>query len=99
MSLPTGFATPAQAVAPQPLHVVARDSFAAWRDAQPPAVQAWLAVHRFDGAAGTALAWADAQGQLAGAVIGIGDALDPHAYAHAPTAAPAWSPCPCCWPR
>ncbi|HQY81815.1 leucyl aminopeptidase family protein [Thermomonas sp.] len=88
MSLPTGFATPAQAVAPQPLHVVARDSFAAWRDAQPPAVQAWLAVHRFDGAAGTALAWADAQGQLAGAVIGIGDALDPHAYAHAPTALP-----------
>ena len=49
MSLPTGFATPAQAVAPQPLHVVARDSFAPWSAAQPPAVQAWLAVHRFDG--------------------------------------------------
>ena len=43
MSLPAGFARTADAPAPLPLHVVDRGGFAAWRDAQPPAVQAWLA--------------------------------------------------------
>ena len=86
MTLPTGFAS--NAASALPLHVVTRGGFAAWRDAQPAAVQAWLAAQRFDGSAGTALSWADAQGQLAGAVIGIGDALDPYSYAHAPNALP-----------
>ncbi len=89
MSLPTGFATPEQANAPRPLHVVTRDGFAAWRDAQPAAVQAWLAAQRFDGSAGTVQSWADAEGGIAGAVIGVGDALDAYSYAHAPTALPS----------
>ncbi len=88
MTLPAGFARTADAPAPLPLHVVDRGGFAAWRDAQPPAVQAWLAAQRFDGSAGTAVSWANADGGLAGAAIGIGDPLDPFAYAHAPLALP-----------
>ena len=88
MTLPAGFATPDAATTPRPLHVVDKAGFAAWRAAQAPAVQAWLAAQRFDGSAGTAQSWADAEGAIGGAVIGIGDALDPHSYAHAPLALP-----------
>ena len=86
MTLPTGFAT--DAASALPLHVVTRGDFSAWRDAQPAPVQAWLTAQRFDGSAGSALSWANADGSLAGAVIGIGDALDPYSYAHAPNALP-----------
>ena len=88
MSLPAGFATPDQAAAPHPLHVVTSAGFDAWRAAQPAAVQAWLGAQRFDGSAGTAISWADAHGGIAGAAIGIGDALDAYSYAHAPMALP-----------
>ena len=71
MSLPQGFATPEHATTSLPLHVVTREGFASWRDAQPAPVQTWLAAQRFDGNAGTAQSWADADGRLAGAVIGI----------------------------
>ena len=70
MTLPAGFALPADAGAAHPLYVVDKAGFAAWRDAQPAAVQAWLAAQRFDGSAGTAHAWADADGGIAGAVLG-----------------------------
>ncbi|MCD9007871.1 leucyl aminopeptidase family protein [Luteimonas sp. XNQY3] len=66
----------------RPLHIVARDGYAAWRDAQPASVQAWLDAQAFDGAPG-ALALLPGDAGLAGAVIGIGDALDPDSYAHA----------------
>ena len=89
MTLPAGFALTADAGAAHPLHVVDKAGFAAWRDAQPAAVQAWLAAQRFDGSAGTAQSWADADGGIAGAVVGIGDALDAYSYAHAPLALPA----------
>ena len=89
MILPAGFAMPDPALTPWPLHIVDKAGFAAWRDAQSPAVQAWLAAQRFDGSAGTAQSWADAHGAIGGAVIGIGDALDPYSYAHAPLALPA----------
>jgi len=89
MTLPAGFAIPDSANAPHPLHIIDKVGFAAWRDAQPAAVQAWLAAQRFDGSAGTAQAWADAEGRIAGAVLGIGDALDAYSYAHGPLALPA----------
>ena len=91
MTLPAGFALPADADAGavHPLHVVDKAGFAAWRDAQPSAVQAWLAAQRFDGSAGTAQSWADPEGGIAGAVLGIGDALDAYSYSHAPLALPA----------
>ena len=54
MTLPVGFATPDAATTPRPLHIVDKAGFAAWRAAQAPAVQAWLAAQRFDGSAGTA---------------------------------------------
>ena len=88
MTLPNGFATPDQAATPHPLHVVTREGFATWRDAQPAPVQTWLAAQRFDGSAGSAQSWADADGHLAGAVIGIGDPLDAYSWSHAPTALP-----------
>ncbi|GHC10827.1 leucyl aminopeptidase family protein [Thermomonas carbonis] len=88
MTLPAGFAMVDAAMTPQPLHLVHKAAFASWRDAQVPAVQAWLAAQRFDGSAGTAQSWADAEGAIGGAVIGIGDALDPYSYAHAPLALP-----------
>ena len=89
MTLPPGFATPQQAGTAHPLHVVQRDAYADWRAAQPAAVQAWLDAQQFDGSAGTAMAWANGDGDLAGAVLGIGDPLDPFSYAHAPFALPA----------
>ena len=88
MTLPVGFATPDAATTPRPLHIVDKAGFAAWRDAQSPVVQAWLAAQRFDGSAGTAQSWANAEGAIGGAVIGIGDGLDAYSYAHAPLALP-----------
>ncbi len=89
MTLPNGFAHPADAPAPLPLHVVDKAGMAAWLAAQPARVQAWVAAHRFDGGSGSALAWSDGEGQIAGAVIGVADIHDPFAYAHAPKALPA----------
>ena len=86
MNLPLGFT--AIATDPLPLHVVSRATLADWRTTQPPAVGAWLDAHAFDGNPGAALAWAAADGQLAGAVLGVGDGLDPYAYGHAAFALP-----------
>ncbi|MGV8922452.1 MAG: leucyl aminopeptidase family protein [Thermomonas sp.] len=88
MTLPTGFATTGEAATPRPLHFVQRDGLAAWRALQPVAVQAWLDAQQFDAGACSMMAWADTEGGLAGAVIGIGDPLDPLSYAHAPLALP-----------
>ena len=89
MTLPTGFATTDEAANPRSLHFVQRDGLAAWRDAQSAATQAWLDAQQFDASAGSAMAWPDSDGGIAGAVIGIGDPLDPSSYAHAPLALPA----------
>ena len=88
MSLPAGFAMPGATATVHPLHLVEKAGFVAWREAQPAAVQAWLAAQRFDGSAGTAQSWADGEGAIAGAILGIGDPLDPCSYAHAPSALP-----------
>ena len=88
MSLPNGFAAPADST-PLPLHFVDRNGMAAWLRTQPASVQAWVAANRFDGSGGSALAWSDGEGRIAGAVAGIADIHDPFAYAHAPRALPA----------
>ena len=92
MSLPAAYTQ--DATAALPLHIVKKSNYAAWRTTQPTPVQAWLDAHRCDGSSGSAHTWADADGQLAGAVLGIEDALDPYAYAHAPRTLPAatWQP-------
>ena len=87
MNLPAGFT--ASAEPSLPLHAVSKAGYAAWRDAQPLAVQAWLDAQRFDASTGSAQSWADADGRVAGAVLGVEDRLDPYAWAHAPRALPA----------
>jgi leucyl aminopeptidase len=86
MNLPAGFTASTDATLP--LHVVGKSGFAAWRDAQSAPVRAWLEAQRFDAGAGSAQSWADADGRVAGAVIGVEDAHDPLAHAHAPRALP-----------
>ena len=89
--MPPGFA-PADAAA-RPLHLIERAGFTQWLQAQPEPVQAWLSQQAFDAAAGSC-ALLPGEAGVAGAVIGIGDPLDPYAYAHAPRALPQgdWRP-------
>src|SRR5690606_33812301 len=88
MTLPTGFAARDPALAPRPLYIVDRDGLEAWRGGQPAALAQWVRAHGFDAAAGSQLALPGEEGGLAGALLGIGDALDPLSYAHAPQALP-----------
>lgn len=88
MSLPHGFATNATDADALPLHIVGRERLADWRAAQPAATGNWLDAQGFDAAPASALLLPGADGTLAGAVIGIGDALDPYSYGHAPFALP-----------
>jgi leucyl aminopeptidase len=86
MNLPQGFAT-TPGTQPRPLHLVDRSALDGWRQRQPQAVQHWLAAHAFEGAAGSLLTL-PGDGGVAGAVLGIGDRLDPASYAFAPMALP-----------
>ncbi|HEY0503944.1 MAG TPA: leucyl aminopeptidase family protein [Lysobacter sp.] len=91
MSLPSGFTD--STAAALPLHVVTRDTLAAWRAGQDATVGAWLDAQGFDGASFSTITLPAADGGIAAAVIGVGDLLDPFAYGHAPVALPprAWS--------
>jgi len=71
----------------RPLHIVERGGWESWRDAQPGAVRAWLEAQNYTAAPGS-LALLPGDDGLAGAVIGVGDPLDPYSYAHAPFALP-----------
>jgi leucyl aminopeptidase len=77
----------------RPLHLLDRDGYAGWRATQPAAVAAWLDAQEFQPAPGT-VALLPGDGGIGGAVVGIGDPLDPCSYAHAPAALPqgAWTP-------
>src|SRR3546814_11831175 len=48
-----------------------------------------MRAHGFDAASGSQLTLPGDRGTLAGAVLGVGDALDPFSYAHAPRSLPA----------
>lgn len=71
-----------------PLHVIEKAGLSAWRDTQAGAIQAWLDAQGFDAAPGTAHVLPGPDGALVGAVVGIGDPLDPASYGHAPFALP-----------
>ena len=73
-----------------PLYVLDTTTFAAWRDAQPAAVAAFLGATGFSAAPGS-VALIPGDNGLAAAVIGVGDRADAYAYAHAPFALPAGS--------
>lgn len=92
MTLPSGFTTDSSCALP--LHLVPKSDFSTWLQQQPVAVQHWLQAQRFDASAGSLQCWADADGHVAGAVLGFEDALDPYSYAHAPRSLPAgdWQP-------
>ncbi len=87
MNLPNGFA-PAPGNDLRPLYLVNRDGLDAWRERQPQPMAQWLMAHGFDASAGSILALPGGDGSLAGAVLGLGDPLDPFSYAHAPHALP-----------
>ncbi|MCA1715237.1 MAG: leucyl aminopeptidase family protein, partial [Gammaproteobacteria bacterium] len=89
MTAPNGFTPPGQTIDLRPLYLVNRDGLQAWRERQSQPMAQWLMAHAFDAAPGAVLALPGGDGSLAGAVLGIGDALDPFAYAHAPYALPA----------
>ncbi|HVI58560.1 MAG TPA: leucyl aminopeptidase family protein [Luteimonas sp.] len=88
MTLPNGFAARDPALTPLPLYLVNRDGWEGWHGRQPRALAQWMLAHGFDAAPGSQLALPGGDGGLAGAVLGIGDPLDPLSYAHAPLALP-----------
>lgn len=74
-------------VAPYGLWLTDAKGFDAWLGTQTEATQRWLRAQAFTGAAGSH-ALLPGDGGMAGAVLGVGDAHDPFAYAHAPFALP-----------
>jgi len=87
MTLPQGFAS-APGIQPRPLTLLARKEFDTWQQQQPPALRQWSAANAFDASPGSLLVLPGDAG-IAGAVLGIGDPLDPSSYAFAPNALPA----------
>jgi len=69
------------------LHVLDRTQLAAWRTAQSAAVNAWIDAQGFAAGAGSLLLLPGEDG-LVGALIGIGDALDPSRFLHRGTVVP-----------
>ena len=94
MNLPDCYVPAAGATRARALHVVDRDGLQAWRTTQPDTVAAWLDAHAFDASPCRSLVLPGRDGTPAGAVLGVGDMLDPCSYAHAPRALPAgdWAP-------
>jgi leucyl aminopeptidase len=70
-----------------PLYCLERDAYPAWRAAQDATTQRWLDAQGCTAAAGTCVLLPGGTG-IAGALLGIGDPLDPHSYSHAPFALP-----------
>jgi leucyl aminopeptidase len=70
-----------------PLYCVERTGFDAWRQLQVPEIGSWIDAHSFTGVSGSVLLL-PGDGGIAGAVLGVGDPLDPYSYAHAPFALP-----------
>ena len=59
-----------------PLHLVEKDALPALLDSLPPSHRGWISAHGFGGSLGEALALPAADGGIAGAVVGWGDAAD-----------------------
>ncbi|GAA4854836.1 leucyl aminopeptidase family protein [Luteimonas vadosa] len=87
-SFPPGFAAHDDSARPRPLYLVHRDRLQAWQSRQPAATVQWMLAHGFDAGAGSHLVLPGGDAGLAGAVLGIGDPLDPFSYAHAPSVLP-----------
>ncbi len=88
MTLPIGFAAHDPKLHLRPIYLVNRDGIEAWQGRQPQALVQWMLAHGYDAAPGSLLSLPGGTGELAGAVLGIGDPLDPYSYAHAPSTLP-----------
>ena len=92
MTLPIGFA--AVSGSARPLHVVDRLRNTGWRDALPEAARRWVELQGFVATPATAIVVPGDDGTPAMALLAVGDALDPFAYAHGPQLLPVadWAP-------
>ncbi len=88
MSLPPCFTTADAAPQPIPLIALNRADLARVLAPQPDRVARWAERHGFAGDPGSVLTVPDADGAIALALVGIGDAEDPQCIAHAPYALP-----------
>jgi leucyl aminopeptidase len=89
MSLPSCFARPDAAAQATLLRLVERATFAAWREAQPAATQAWLDAHGAGAGSVAPLAIPGPDGRPAFVLVVLADAADPLALAHLPSLLPA----------
>ena len=64
------------AASPTPITAVTTTEFAAWRDAQPEKLSAWLAANDFKADSGSVCLFPSPDGGLGGVVIGLGDGTD-----------------------
>ncbi len=94
MTLPPGLIAANAADAAGALHLLDRDSLPDWLEQQPEGVREWVRAHSFDASPGSWLTLPGDGGGKPGAILGLGDRLDPFSYAHAPFALPAgdWRP-------
>jgi leucyl aminopeptidase len=72
-----------------PLHTITPAQLGKWLGAQKAVTRNWLKTTGFAAKAGETALLPDAQGKLAGVVVGISPRLDPWALAHLPTSLPA----------
>ena len=89
MSLPSCFASAAEAASACPILVVDKAGYAAWRDAQDSALRAWLQTNAFSASTGSWLLVPDASGGARCVIAIIGDAGDPLALSHLPSVLPS----------
>jgi leucyl aminopeptidase len=91
MSLPACFASPtdSDAADARALVVLDRTRLTAWREAQPPAIRAWIDGHAFTGSGGGFLAIPGSDGRPQQILVGVNDASDPLALSHLPVQLPA----------
>src|ERR1700761_5779255 len=85
------------AVKTLPLHAVRPDGIEALLGRLDAAQAALVRLNNFSGALGSVVLLPDAQGELAGAVLGLGDGPALHGFGAAATALPAdyaWAPLP-----
>ncbi|MBW8823192.1 MAG: leucyl aminopeptidase family protein [Xanthomonadales bacterium] len=82
-----------QSAAAKPLWCLTAETFPAWLAQQPADIARWIGAQAYAANTGSVLLLPGAEG-IAGAILAIGDPLDPYAYAHGPLALPVgdWTP-------
>ncbi|KFN43708.1 leucyl aminopeptidase family protein [Arenimonas oryziterrae] len=89
MSLPSCFVPATEAADARALIALDRASLSSWREAQSPAIRAWLDGHGFNASAGSFLTLPGTDGKPQSVIVGVADSADPLALAHLPSLLPA----------